>query len=186
MGILVVVIAIIIIAVWSTHRLRPPVVVPLSVRNQRRREADVYRKEMQHFMLDSLPVVRYSTRLQSSIRRARREYDPESGIIAEYPRTCEVELMGSVEKNRGSENEVIGRPRINRPSSSDNTTILRQEEDDSQNEGQKSKDVSLTCSVCTEDFAENDTVRILPCGHIYHRRCIDPWLLRFGGNCPMW
>jgi Ring finger domain len=158
------------------------------VRNQRRREEEVYRKEMEHHMLDSLPVVRYSTRLQSSIRRAHLAYDPEAGIIGEYPRTYQVEPMGKiVENNRSSDSAVIGRSTINRPSSSDNTTIVRREEDYSKNEDrQKSKDVTLTCSVCTDDFAENDTVRILPCGHIHHRRCIDPWLLRFGGNCPMW
>ena len=35
------------------------------------------------------------------------------------------------------------------------------------------------CSVCTEDFVENQQVGVLPCGHIYHQLCIDPWLLDF-------
>jgi hypothetical protein len=42
------------------------------------------------------------------------------------------------------------------------------------------------CSICTEDFIENEKVRILPCRHLYHRRCIDPWLLNFAGTCPLW
>jgi hypothetical protein len=44
----------------------------------------------------------------------------------------------------------------------------------------------LRCSVCTEDFVDADNVRILPCGHIYHRHCIDPWLLDYAGTCPLW
>lgn len=31
-----------------------------------------------------------------------------------------------------------------------------------------------SCSICTDNFAENENVRILPCGHFYHRHCIDP------------
>merc|ERR1711939_307873 len=41
------------------------------------------------------------------------------------------------------------------------------------------------CPVCVETFASSDEVRILSCGHIYHHRCIDPWLLRVSGTCPI-
>jgi len=44
---------------------------------------------------------------------------------------------------------------------------------------------ALACSICTEDFIENENVRILPCRHIYHPHCIDPWLLRIAGTCPL-
>jgi hypothetical protein len=83
---------------------------------------------------------------------------------------------------------VIELRTFNDPSLPENNKILKPpDEDELQNTNQeKPKDVSATCSICTEDFIENDTVRILPCGHLYHRRCIDPWLLRFGGNCPLW
>jgi len=43
-----------------------------------------------------------------------------------------------------------------------------------------------TCPVCVEVFLPSDEVRILPCGHIYHDHCIDPWLLRIAGTCPIW
>lgn len=42
------------------------------------------------------------------------------------------------------------------------------------------------CPVCTEDLVENERVRILPCGHIYHQQCIDPWLLGKTTTCPLW
>jgi hypothetical protein len=43
-----------------------------------------------------------------------------------------------------------------------------------------------SCSICTEDFLHGENIRLLPCTHIYHRRCIDPWLLDFAGTCPLW
>ena len=45
-----------------------------------------------------------------------------------------------------------------------------------------------TCSVCTEKFLGSENVRVLPCGHVYHQRCIDMWVLRFASSvsCPLW
>jgi protein-arginine kinase activator protein McsA len=42
------------------------------------------------------------------------------------------------------------------------------------------------CSICTEDFIDGEDIRLLNCAHIYHQRCIDPWLLNFAGTCPLW
>lgn len=37
---------------------------------------------------------------------------------------------------------------------------------------------SLTCCViCFEDFVQGEKLRVLRCGHAYHRKCIDRWLL---------
>ncbi|XP_029460664.1 E3 ubiquitin-protein ligase RNF149 [Rhinatrema bivittatum] len=41
-----------------------------------------------------------------------------------------------------------------------------------------------SCAVCIENYKPKDTVRILPCKHIFHRVCIDPWLLEHR-TCPM-
>lgn len=43
-----------------------------------------------------------------------------------------------------------------------------------------------SCSICTEDFVDGDDVRRLPCDHIFHPRCIDPWLSGFAVTCPLW
>lgn len=32
------------------------------------------------------------------------------------------------------------------------------------------------CVVCLVDFEEKQLVRVLPCLHEYHSRCIDKWL----------
>ncbi|KAK0656896.1 hypothetical protein B0T16DRAFT_48615 [Cercophora newfieldiana] len=41
------------------------------------------------------------------------------------------------------------------------------------------------CAICTEDFCKGTNVRKLPCGHIFHPRCIDPWLVNFAATCPL-
>ncbi|KAF7899049.1 uncharacterized protein EAF01_008262 [Botrytis porri] len=43
----------------------------------------------------------------------------------------------------------------------------------------------LQCSICTDDFATGEDVRVLPCHHKYHPACIDPWLLNVSGTCPL-
>jgi hypothetical protein len=32
------------------------------------------------------------------------------------------------------------------------------------------------CVICVEDLALGDQVRTLPCGHVYHKECVDTWL----------
>lgn len=32
-----------------------------------------------------------------------------------------------------------------------------------------------TCSICQTKFEVNSPVRVLECGHFYHKECIDEW-----------
>ncbi|XP_050819663.1 E3 ubiquitin-protein ligase RNF128 isoform X2 [Gopherus flavomarginatus] len=41
-----------------------------------------------------------------------------------------------------------------------------------------------SCAVCIEVYKPNDVVRILTCNHLFHKTCIDPWLLEHR-TCPM-
>uniref|UniRef100_A0A7S2LQY3 RING-type domain-containing protein n=2 Tax=Leptocylindrus danicus TaxID=163516 RepID=A0A7S2LQY3_9STRA len=41
------------------------------------------------------------------------------------------------------------------------------------------------CSVCLDEFEENEVVRQLPCRHLFHGECITPWLTQRSGNCPL-
>lgn len=40
------------------------------------------------------------------------------------------------------------------------------------------------CTICLEPFQEDDQVRGLSCGHVFHEECIDPWLTNRRGCCP--
>ncbi|KAL8774048.1 MAG: hypothetical protein Q9209_001156 [Squamulea sp. 1 TL-2023] len=43
-----------------------------------------------------------------------------------------------------------------------------------------------TCPICLDDFTPQETVvRSLPCHHIYHPECIDPFLLQNSSLCPV-
>uniref|UniRef100_K7FV65 Ring finger protein 128 n=1 Tax=Pelodiscus sinensis TaxID=13735 RepID=K7FV65_PELSI len=41
-----------------------------------------------------------------------------------------------------------------------------------------------SCAVCIDIYKPNDVVRILTCNHLFHKTCIDPWLLEHR-TCPM-
>lgn len=57
---------------------------------------------------------------------------------------------------------------------------------------QKETDMTTTlfnqsnCSICLEDYlCDTTTVRELPCHHIFHPDCIDPFLLKRSSLCPL-
>ncbi|XP_068614224.1 RING finger protein 150-like [Brachionichthys hirsutus] len=41
-----------------------------------------------------------------------------------------------------------------------------------------------SCAVCIEGYKPNDVVRVLPCRHVFHKNCVDPWL-QDHRTCPM-
>lgn len=41
-----------------------------------------------------------------------------------------------------------------------------------------------SCAVCLENYKDGENIRILSCKHLFHRTCIDPWLLNHR-TCPM-
>lgn len=44
--------------------------------------------------------------------------------------------------------------------------------------------VGTTCAVCLCDFEEGESAKKLPCGHHFHKCCIDRWLQR-SKRCPL-
>jgi hypothetical protein len=42
----------------------------------------------------------------------------------------------------------------------------------------------IDCAVCLDTLDEGDEVRKLSCNHLFHKECIDPWLLDHH-NCPL-
>jgi hypothetical protein len=42
-----------------------------------------------------------------------------------------------------------------------------------------------SCPVCQSEWEAGDEVRILPCEHQFHTKCIDQWLMRHRASCPL-
>ena len=41
------------------------------------------------------------------------------------------------------------------------------------------------CAVCQGEWEEHDKVRVLPCGHQFHKSCVDRWLSKYKACCPL-
>jgi hypothetical protein len=41
------------------------------------------------------------------------------------------------------------------------------------------------CSVCLDEFKEEDVLKKLNCNHIFHKDCLEPWLNNNNRNCPL-
>ncbi|XP_066505841.1 RING finger protein 148 [Hoplias malabaricus] len=41
-----------------------------------------------------------------------------------------------------------------------------------------------SCAVCIDSFKRGDIVTTLPCSHLFHKTCVEPWLLEHH-TCPM-
>lgn len=42
-----------------------------------------------------------------------------------------------------------------------------------------------SCSICLENFEDDDEIRKLRCAHIFHKTCVDEWLTKHQTSCPI-
>lgn len=43
----------------------------------------------------------------------------------------------------------------------------------------------IECSICLLDFENGDVMRVMKCGHRFHKECVDEWLSRYKSVCPL-
>ncbi len=41
-----------------------------------------------------------------------------------------------------------------------------------------------SCSICLQNFNDNETLKLLNCNHKFHKNCIDEWI-KINKNCPI-
>lgn len=58
------------------------------------------------------------------------------------------------------------------------------EEDMSPSHSPTNNSFHRSCAICLMRFAENDTLRTLPCLHYFHSQCVDQWLAK-KQTCPI-
>ncbi|KAH8427118.1 uncharacterized protein LDX57_004835 [Aspergillus melleus] len=72
------------------------------------------------------------------------------------------------------------------PSQQETQNKQTSDEGDNAHEGPSSEgDSHSVCAICVDQFDANDEVRPLTCGHIFHPACIDMWLTKRQGCCPL-
>lgn len=184
----------IIFAAWAVRRIHPLIAGPPSLERPRIHE-DRPQKGIARSILESIPVVRYST--GSQLNRPSRSEDLErhdsirdtssmrQGLaLANEGQTKCVGGMPEVaaEVDDGKRGEPEGHCRAREHE----LTTLSKPNGSLENQRSATGDDQVDCPVCTEAFLRSDNIRVLPCGHIYHQHCIDPWLLEFAGTCPLW
>ncbi|VVT58546.1 uncharacterized protein SAPINGB_P006263 [Magnusiomyces paraingens] len=45
--------------------------------------------------------------------------------------------------------------------------------------------IDHACAICLNVFACGDVVRVLPCHHLLHSECLDPWFTSVRAECPL-
>ncbi|KAF6002897.1 finger protein [Cyanidiococcus yangmingshanensis] len=55
---------------------------------------------------------------------------------------------------------------------------------DAQEFGYEADDDAPICTICLSQYEPSEEIRKLPCGHHFHRACVDQWLLFFDKSCP--
>jgi len=48
-------------------------------------------------------------------------------------------------------------------------------------------DADESCCICLDEYhqGQGETITDLPCGHFFHKKCIDPWLIERDRVCPI-
>ena len=103
---------------------------------------------------------------ESAIRAVEQQIIDE---LCPNPDSMSYEQLLQLEENVGSVNKGLTKEKIKKIPEKPFRKVLF--------------DDNLNCIICMEDFEENEKVKQLDCGHIFHGECIDKWLEK-QKTCP--
>merc|ERR1712087_794065 len=62
---------------------------------------------------------------------------------------------------------------------------MEEDEEGGKGKGKGTEKKKEQCSICLEEFKNGDSIRRLPCFHIFHTHEIDRWLKTGNDKCPI-
>ncbi|KAG9034831.1 hypothetical protein FRB95_012524 [Tulasnella sp. JGI-2019a] len=109
---------------------------------------------------------------------------------------CAICLCDFIEpKRRGEEGQDLGNSKLNSdPRASGDSDLEKGKSPDQGegDEGSKKKKTKKAKTKLAKDTIDDEQagipgepLRLLTCGHVFHRTCLDPWLLDVSGRCPV-
>lgn len=92
------------------------------------------------------------------------------------------------ENERDMDEQISGRPRIRiiNPNNffRDVTKVVKNVDDVKISVYNNQSDMDSQCYLCYDEFICGDILRILDCGHCFHRCCVDTHLKKISNACP--
>lgn len=138
--------------------------------HRRRRRKRPPEKGIAPSLLQYIPAVRYGSSLGE---RRTRSLDLEKGQMGEYTQAWSLAQSQLKIKAMQVEMNDIGQSlHVNKRATNSKKLQGHFEQQE--------------CTICTQPFFRDEWIRILPCGHLHHKTCVDQWLVGFSGTCPVW
>ena len=80
---------------------------------------------------------------------------------------------------------IVGEPsdKVTNTSNKGDNVRVEDVNDDERHQHDQSHICTNGCQICMDEYQVGDALRCLPCGHEFHKGCLDPWLLK-SGSCP--
>ncbi|KAG2185403.1 hypothetical protein INT44_002194 [Umbelopsis vinacea] len=159
--------------IWRSRRgrsvqMEEQATIPMSDRNQ---ATTTYRQVLEPFLLDIFPT-----------RTVSRDQSSKNDIYSEPIGRSAISLTDLREIMVIDDSDYHLKPRAK----SVCNEVLHDDKDISVFTTEDvDVDKRVDCVICLDGYSEGDVLRRLPCGHEYHRDCIDPWLTKRSASCPL-
>lgn len=137
-------------------------------------------------MLDTIPIVQFGEREQA--KQSDTELEAQTSHVPAEPNLEQVAVV-SARKSHEGEKKLDASADVVEPRNSleyvDSGIAPAVTNTSDAISADHDRDDAPGCSICKEDFAIGQDLRVLPCDHKFHPACIDPWLLNVSGTCPL-